>query len=76
MALEDLDAQDTALTDETARLRAELGGLLDSLGGGLRSDLHHHAREVDVIERRVRAIVLRLTQIDRDRIELNVLRAS
>lgn len=75
MTSEDLDAQDAALTDEQERLRKELGSLHDDMLGGLRSDLHHHADAIDTVERRIRTIVLRLTQIDRDRIELNIARA-
>lgn len=75
MTSEDLDAQDAALTEEESRLRSELGSLHDELFGGLRRDLHHHADAIAVIEKRIRAIVLRLSQIERDRIELNIARA-
>jgi hypothetical protein len=75
MASEDLDALEAALTDEESRLRAELGTLHDDLHGGLRNDLHHNSAAISAIEIRIRTIVLRLTQIERDRIELNIVRA-
>lgn len=75
MTSEELDAQDVALTEEESRLRSELGSLLDERLGGLRRDLHHHADAIDAIEKRIRTIVLRLTQIERDRIDLNIARA-
>ena len=75
MTSEDPDSQDVALTDEEAQLRTELGSLHDELLGGLRRDLHHNADAIDTAEKRIRTIVLRLTQIERDRIELNIARA-
>lgn len=75
MASEDLDAQDAALTAEESQLRNDLSLLHDELHGNLGRDVHHHAEAIASLEKRVRAIVLRLTQLERERIELNIARS-
>lgn len=74
MASDENDEIDAALATEESQLRAELGHLLDSLLGGLRKD-HHHAAENAAAEKQVRAIVLRLTHIERERIENTIARS-
>ncbi|MBK6427225.1 MAG: hypothetical protein IPF82_13805 [Blastocatellia bacterium] len=75
MASEDLDAQDAELTTEESQLRLDLSLLHDELHGKLGRDVHHHADAIANIEKRIRAIVLRLTQVERERIELNIARS-
>lgn len=74
MAADGPEPAETALTNEEIGLCAELGEIIDKQMGELRRDFHNESEDAKSADRRVRAIVLRLTQIERERIELNVAR--
>ena len=72
MSETDLEAQVAALTGEEATLRDGLRSLEDDLQTQLRRGAHASGKDVDTIEREIRRIVLRLVEIEREKIELNV----
>jgi hypothetical protein len=72
MAADNADARSAELDAEEIRLREELRAAEDRIHSTLRSDAHGNAEEIATIEKRVRAIVLALTAIERERIELSV----
>lgn len=69
------DAADLTLTAEESSLRTELRALQDERMGALRLEAPHEPGTIDTLEKRVRAIVLRLTEIERERIENHIARS-
>jgi hypothetical protein len=64
------------LTDEAARLRERLRALEQIIHGKLLPDAAKHLGRIEAIERQIVAIVLRLSEIERDQIDLRIVRAT
>ena len=75
MTAQDLDVRTAEIDAEASRLREELRAATDRIHSQLRGDAHGNAVEIAKIEKRVREIVLRLSAIDRERIELSIARS-
>ncbi|HQR37957.1 MAG TPA: hypothetical protein PLF26_06095 [Blastocatellia bacterium] len=71
----DSDAADHALADEVTLLKTTLRSLVDELHGSAHLRATRDPARVDDVERELRRVVLRMVQIERDRIELRIARA-
>ena len=72
MVADNADARSAELDAEEIRLREELRAAADRIHSTLRVNAHGNAEEIAAIEKRVRAIVLALSAIERERIEISV----
>ena len=72
MTAADLDAQSDALAHEEGELRVRLRALENELHATLHGGRPASPHSVDATERAIRIIVLRLVEIERERIDLRV----
>ncbi len=72
MTVSDLEARAGEIAAEETRLRDELREVEDVIHTRLRRDAHANAEKIEQLEKRVRAIVLRLSALERERIELTI----
>ena len=74
MAEADPDAISAELAAEEAGLRERLRALEALIHDRLKRDLEGNMKKIEEVERELRAIVLRLVQIEREQIELRIAR--
>ncbi len=72
----DIDAQRSALDAEESELRTRLRALEELVHSRLLPDRRSNATAIDRAEREIRSVVLRLVEMERDRIELNIAASS
>jgi hypothetical protein len=72
MTAGDLDVQIATLASEESSLRTRLRALEDEIHSVLRRDSHANAERLAVHEKEIRRIVLRLVEIERERIEVTI----
>ena len=72
MTAGDLDVQIATLASEEASLRTRLREIEEEIHSVLRRDAHANAERMTEREKEVRRIVLRLVEIERERIEVTI----
>lgn len=75
MSAHELDARSAEITAEEARLRKELRGLEDEVHSRLRRDTHANADKIEAVEKQIRAVVLRLSALEQEQIEITIARS-
>ncbi len=76
MTDEEFNKASTGLSTEASALREELHYFENLVHDRLNRDLETHNGRINNAERRIREIVLRLVEIEREQIELNVTRSA
>ena len=72
MTAGDVDVQIAILASEAASLRTRLRDIEDEIHSVLRRDAHGNVERITECEKEVRRIVLRLVELERERIEVTL----
>ena len=72
MSADQIDVNEAGLAAEAAGLRARLRELEDQIHSTLRRNTHENIDAIQDLEREVRRIVVRLSEIERETIEARV----
>ena len=72
MSAEEIEVTEPGLAAEAAELRARLRELEDRIHSDLRRNTHDNIDTIEDVEKEVRRIVVRLSEIERETIEARV----
>jgi vacuolar-type H+-ATPase subunit D/Vma8 len=72
MSVDETGAGEAALAAEAAELRARLRDLEDRIHSTLRRNAHDNSAAIQELEKEVRRIVMRLSDIERETVEARI----